>query len=643
LQGLFNGKLTEHDIALLVSEATKTGVEMVGQQRDESYSPRANRDDSGGIGSDGTTSSIWETTELTGGVSSKQTTYLRDERRLQGPDFCEDLKDLHDGTKCSFGKEFGEACKIIEDCYTGNCTSKLCDCQKESDDCWGCTRKEAVCIRVEQSSPFQDMTICELSATYADNTNRPYKMFSSGGSYTENWENLRFMNQAGSNLCTTFTPYVAPDVKLPPAFAQANVDTADPDLVGLIHIDSEVYLESLIDAQVFLNEFWVKTLDLGDQAANGQKAIDVMYWPRVAVDSLAELVGSGLPPENGKTYVVEISGADSGNNTLDFEWPYDLAGIEFLGIDEEKATLYIEGNLGLQGRVSFKNLNVDFWGGTLDVQGSLIFQSCNLYGLDRCPQRYEEVGGTCYFIVPISEQAANAAEICTDASALGYHPTYEEITPDPDTVAEAMLKGEEEVWISPYTAETMLVSATCTRLDSLGSEQIYSNTTCDEYQSVLCAVAAKEAIIGRNYTSYFSDQLWPDWYQASARLVDPGRLPIQTGATLTISQEDFRDALGDPEFFEVTDELPTWVSVNVHVKYGNASTLSVAIDTLGPASTLGENKHEWPFTSTDKLPGRLQVHNPEDAAVCISQVDVLLRNETVSPPYSYIENISLQF
>jgi hypothetical protein len=632
-----NGKLTEHDIAMLVSQATtKTGVEKVGQQqRDESYSPRANRDDYGGLGSDETTPSIWETREL------KQTTYLRDERRLQGSNnVCEDLQALYNGEKCSFGREFGEVCGDDEDCYTGNCASQRCDCQKESD-CWGCTREDAVCIRVEQSSPFQDMTICELSTTFASNTNRPYQMFSSGGSFTDNYENLRFMNQAGSNLCTTFTPYVAPDVKLPPAFAQANVDTADPDSVGLIHIDSEVYLESLIDAQVFLNEFWVKTLDLDDQAPNGQKAIDVMYWPRVAVNSLADLVAVG-PPENGKTYVVEISGADSDTNTLNFGWPYDLAGIEFLGIDEE-ATLYIEGTLLLQGRVSFKNLNIDFVAGTLDVRGSLIFQSCNLYGLDRCPERYEEIGGACYFVVPISEQAADAAETCKDASALGYHPTYETINPDPLTVADVMLKGEEEVWIAPYNPGFLFSSATCTRLDTFGSQKTYSSTTCDEYQSVLCAVAAKEAIIGRNYTSYFSDQLWPDWSQASARLVDPDRLPIQTGATLTISQEDFRDTLGDPDFFTVTDELPTAFSVNVKVAYGDASTISVALDTLGPASMPGDNKHEWPFTADDKLPGRLQVHTTGDVPVCISQVDVLLRNETVSPPYSFNENISLQF
>jgi hypothetical protein len=627
-----NEKLTEHEIALLVSQAKKIGVEKVGQQqqRDESYSPRANRDDYGGLDSDGMTASIWETTE------QKQTTYLRNERRLQG--VCEDLQDLDNGNnKCVFGKEFGEVCVKNEVCYTGNCTSKRCDCEEESD-CWGCAREDAVCIRVEQSSPFQDMTICELSASYASNTNRPYKMFSAGGSISDNYENLRFMNQAGSNLCTTFTPYVAPDVKLPPAFAQANVDTADPDSVGLIHIDSEVYLESLIDAQVFLNEFWVKTVDLNDQAPNGQKAIDVMYWPRVAVNSLADLVAA----ENGKTYVVEISGAEFDTNTLNFPWPYDLAGIEFLGVDEE-ATLYIEGTHLLQGRVSFKNLDIDFSGGNLEVEGSLIFQSCNLYGLDRCPERYDEIDGTCYFVVPISEQAADAAETCKDASDLGYHPAYDAI--NPLTVADVMLKGEEEVWIDPYVPEGMFTSATCTRLDSFGSQKIYSSTTCDEYQSVLCAVAAKKAIIGRNYTSYFSDQLWPDWYQASARLVDPERLPIQTGATLTIRQEDVTDTFGEPEFFTVTDELPTAFSVNVIVAYGDASTLSVALDTLGPASTSGDSKHEWPFTSADKLPGRLQVHlnTTGDDAVCISQVDVLLRNETVSPPCSFNENVSLQF
>lgn len=114
-------------------------------------------------------------------------------------------------------------------------------------------------------------------------------------------------------------------------------------------------------------------------------------------------------------------------------------------------------------------------------------------------------------------------------------------------------------------------------------------TTCDEYQSVLCAVAAKKAIIGRNYTSDLSDQLWPDWYQVSARLVDPDRLPIQSCATLTISQEYFRDTLGDPEFFTVTDELPTAISMNVNVVYGDASTLKLFL--LRPIS-LGQLRRQ---------------------------------------------------
>jgi hypothetical protein len=65
--------------------------------------------------------------------------------------------------------------------------------------------------------------------------------------------------------------------------------------------------------------------------------------------------------------------------------------------------LYSEGTPHLQGHVSFKNLNIDVLGGILDVEGSLIFQSCNLYGLDRCSERHDEVDESCYFVVPISE------------------------------------------------------------------------------------------------------------------------------------------------------------------------------------------------------------------------------------------------
>ena len=553
-------------------------------------------------------------------------------------------------------KDYGEKCEEDSDCANNQCVidtkssksanskkeRKVCGC-KDLSDCWGCGVDGYVCLRVEKPGPFGNLTVCDMVATYQSEdpskSKKTIKVFGAGGSYTEFFDNFRYMGQGHKKDCSYFSAY-APEIKMPPAFAQINLNSMDVDDVGIISIDSED-LDSLIDNQVFLNEHWIKTLDLSDRITpksqksqketksqrrlkKNDKPYKILNYPRVKVPSLD--VFKTMTLEEHRMYEVSISGSDKKSNTLDFSFLHESSGVEFLGVDDD-ATIYIEGDLMLEGRISFNNLIIDFRLGTLelDPNSSLIFQWCYLEAVDRCPERYVEIDGVCYFVNPMNEQAKDGRETCSYASPQGFHPSYGSLG---DTVADVMLIGEEEVWISPYKDEGILSAQTCTCLDSFGDKKEYSGDDCDEYKSVLCAVDVTEFIRGRNYTSYFSDQLWPDWYQASRRLVDAERLPIQTGATLTIAQTDYRDTPGENvEYFTVTDQRPAAVKVVVHLAEGDASSISVALDSLPGASTAGKNIHEWNFSASDRLPSRVQVHTKSEY-VCISQVDLVLRNET---------------
>ena len=137
-----------------------------------------------------------------------------------------------------------------------------------------------------------------------------------------------------------------------------------------------------------------------------------------------------------------------------------------------------------------------------------------------------------------------------------------------------------------------------------------------------------------------SDQRWPNWYQASKRLVDPSRLPIQTGGTVTIEQLDYRDNK-EVDVFNVTDALPAAIKVRVHLSDSydtSGDGLYVSVDSLAGAGSLefggtaegGDSnggEFAWEFHKFDDLPSRLQVHN-NGTAVCVSKVDLLLRNDT---------------
>jgi hypothetical protein len=125
---------------------------------------------------------------------------------------------------------------------------------------------------------------------------------------------------------------------------------------------------------------------------------------------------------------------------------------------------------------------------------------------------------------------------------------------------------------------------------------------------------------------FYSDQVWPNWYQASRRLIDPNRLPIQTGATLTIEQQD-AEVGREVDLFPVTDALPAAVKIQVHIAYGITEGMFAAVDSLPGAGALDDGRFAWDFNASNTLPSRLQVHN-NGSDVCVSHVELLLRNQT---------------
>ena len=133
---------------------------------------------------------------------------------------------------------------------------------------------------------------------------------------------------------------------------------------------------------------------------------------------------------------------------------------------------------------------------------------------------------------------------------------------------------------------------------------------------------------GRNYTSYFSSQLYENPNEFFDRLVDEQRLPIQLGATLTVVQQDY--SARETDLFTVSDQRPSSVLVDVSLARGNASHVQVALEGFTYQPTSHRGGHEWIFNETvpiwPSLPTKLQVH--ASGPVCIETVDLLFRNST---------------
>ena len=287
-------------------------------------------------------------------------------------------------------------------------------------------------------------------------------------------------------------------------------------------------------------------MDVNDRV--NSREIFVPNFPRQRV-SFTEFLTLGIVP--GVMYVVEVDNKTENIlnfNLLEFGSTIGIrhlqqdkdavptGGVEFLCIDKG-ATILLNGTINVTDRVSFNSCIIDFKDGVLNLAetSSVIFQHSELIGLDRCPLRYQvsfffhelgqrcflctystnvsffqlfllqEIDGVCYDNNIIPEQAEDAETICNGEDG-GYLPDFSSLPSDTGAFADLFLRGNEEVWISPFGVKTSGFDTIpfCSRLDSFGNEiTLEGEEECSRFHGILCAAAVKEGIIGRNYTSYF--------------------------------------------------------------------------------------------------------------------------------------------
>ncbi len=110
--------------------------------------------------------------------------------------------------------------------------------------------------------------------------------------------------------------------------------------------------------------------------------------------------GRRLQTPEGSTYVFDVDSLF----TLDFDIPDGLA-VELIGTndstdDQDLSFLDVVGKVKVLGRLSIKNLQVNFVEGLVDIDqgGSLIFQSSQLIGMRRCPLGFKEIDGYCLYM-----------------------------------------------------------------------------------------------------------------------------------------------------------------------------------------------------------------------------------------------------
>jgi hypothetical protein len=447
---------------------------------------------------------------------------------------CPNLQDLRNSDdKCERGLEFGQRCKHNMHCFTASCGDESkCDCPDGIQNCQGCANPHAACIRVEQMHTYVPMEICQLLAYERSSPKKFYQMFSSGGSRSHNFVNLQWMSIASTELqlCSTFFAYdgdAATDIRPHVAFAQSNINAQNVDDIGKITLLGSY--EGLIDASLWLSGDWVKQLDMQDLSTSGLQQLEAAIWPRVEVDSMegmsfmvvfleicilcfltrahlywTELLTSlsaagmrNLQASDGIMYVLHVND----NEYLNFSVP-EHVGVELIGTKFSDATdgaggsfLTLEGTVNVEGRLSCKKLLVNFNDGVMDIhpKGSVIFQSSNLFNLDRCPPRFNEIDGLCLYAGDMFDKAEDALENCRGYDDLAFVPELSDLS-DPANIADTiMLRGISAAWIESSSSDYCAVLYA----DGTTSEFAADSDDCSQYLFPLCATYVKESIIGR--------------------------------------------------------------------------------------------------------------------------------------------------
>eukprot|EP00978_Attheya_sp_CCMP212_P008881 scaffold20853_cov56-Attheya_sp.AAC.3 len=392
------------------------------------------------------------------------------------------------------GSEFGGSCKSDAACYSGSCgAGNKCGCPEESN-CLGCSSNTAACVRLEQTHPSKQLEVCKLQAYYVDTINRPYKMFSAGAAHTNDYGNLPFLIRAdAATKCVVVNPTGEEGNLLLPAFVQSNVATTNMDEISRIRLFGPD--DSVLDSVLFANGNWVKTIDLSDKSTQGQSGVYVDYWPREMVTDLTDLQ-SKISNANyqGKTLVLAMSAETI---VIDFDFPPGF-GVEIISEGPESNGTVVVGSfeksvIKTEGRLSFKNLVLSFEEGTLDVQGSTIFQNCTLTDLSRCPGGFRRVGGQCVYLNPIGDQADDIEQTCAEIGGRVFLPMFNDLI-DPAEIAQDLLGSGRQARIGNTTA-------LCETIDSAGNlieTSIFDE--CEEFIPVLCVATTKDPFSGNNYT-----------------------------------------------------------------------------------------------------------------------------------------------
>jgi len=445
-------------------------------------------------------------------------------------------------------------------------------------------------------------------ATVRGKASKNAKLFSGGGKYIDperygDLPKLTISHSRHSEMqCSEFSPYADPPSNImPPAFAQANIFADSGNDVYELEVVGQ--FEGLLDSIISLDGNWISTINENHQSLLDKNEAIVPVWPRKH-DGGVEL---------GKTLVIEVSGEAK----FDFDIGEGI-GVEFVGTTEN-ASVMVLASIQMEGRLSFKNVAVLFKYGSINAIGPMIFQSSTIFDISRCPPLFEEHGGLCLYATAMIDQADDAIKTCGDYDR-GFLPTYADILNVSD-VTRKLLRRKEYLWISPSDGSP------CASLNREGT--LRPSPNCEDYTRVLCASSIKDAITGRQYTSYFSNHAISDYPELFSRLADPSRLPIQVGGTLTVFQVDGVLAEGSNgetvANYTVTDGLPSTVSVVVNLAFGDPNDIQVALDSFNEPSP---HPHEWDFDSDSFLPSKIQVHSSGSESVCIRSVDLLLRNET---------------
>ncbi|EJK72376.1 hypothetical protein THAOC_06098, partial [Thalassiosira oceanica] len=479
---------------------------------------------------------------------------------------------------------------------------------------------------IEELDPTKNLQICRLEASrYRSKSAKSYeyelRLFSAGGKALTEFDKLEKLvdGSKSGKKCPVFSPFPNDESGAkPPAFAQANIFVDNVVNVTQLTLSGSAE-EGLLNKQIFLDQDWITTVGDIDIEKSYKGEIEVEVWPRMKNMSIDTT-------NTSRTIVVEVF-----NETVTFDKDIDKnQGVEFLGMTSD-ARVEVKGTVGMHGRLSFKNMEVSFIDGMINATGPVIFQYSKIKEVSRCPEFFREIRGQCFYLAEIPGQADSAAETC-EFYDRGSLPVYHDILPYVEEVTKLYSVPNSTAWIAPEDSNK------CTALNIDGTIQSFDvskEEECEKFTSVLCTSSTKESMIGQKYTSYFSTQYMRNHAELYTRILDPTRLPFQAGGTLTVFREDgwtdSSEIVGgvNSTQYEVTDEPPLALIVDVKLAYGEQSDVAVALDTYNDPSFAWP--HHWNFTwnstsDANALPTKIQVHST--GRVCVSSIDLLFRNRT---------------